>query len=120
MITLRRVYDQEEPGENYKVLVDRFWPRGISKEKAGWHEWIRDLAPSNELRKWYNHDPGKWEQFKSMYREELSDKQDLLKRLRQLEKEHGTLALLYSSKEEVLNNAAALKEILQEGVRHEA
>jgi uncharacterized protein YeaO (DUF488 family) len=113
MITLRRVYDQEEPGENYRVLVDRFWPRGISKEKAGWHEWVRAVAPSNELRKWYNHDPGKWEEFKRLYKEELSGKEELLHRLRQLEKEHGTLTLLYSSKEKELNNAAALREYLQ-------
>jgi uncharacterized protein YeaO (DUF488 family) len=113
MITLRRVYDQEEPGEACKVLVDMFWPRGISKEKADWQEWMREIAPSNELRKWYNHDPVKWEEFKRLYREELSGKEELLDRLRQLEKKHGTLTLLYSSKEKVLNNAAALREILQ-------
>lgn len=116
MITLRRVYDQEEPGEACKVLVDMFWPRGISKEKADWQEWMREIAPSNELRKWYNHDPVKWEEFKRLYREELSGKEELLDRLRQLEKKHGTLTLLYSSKEKVLNNAAALREFLREGV----
>ena len=110
---MRRVYDQEEPGEACKVLVDMFWPRGISKEKADWQEWMREVAPGNELRKWYNHDPGKWEEFKRLYREELSGKEELLDRLRQLEKKHGTLTLLYSSKEKVLNNAAALREILQ-------
>jgi len=112
MITLRRVYDPEKPGEQYKVLVDRLWPRGISKEKAGWNEWIKEISPSNELRKWYNHDPGKWEKFKTLYKVELNYKQDILQKLRQLEKEHGTLTLLYSSREHVYNNAAALKEFI--------
>jgi uncharacterized protein YeaO (DUF488 family) len=114
MITLRRVYDPEKTGEKYKVLVDRFWPRGISKEKAEWHEWIREISPSNELRKWYNHDPLKWEKFKQMYKDELSGKQGELERLKQLEIKHGTLTLLYSSKEEKYNNAAALSEFLEQ------
>lgn len=112
MITLRRVYDPEKPGEHYRVLVDRFWPRGISKENAGWHEWLREISPSNELRKWYNHDPLKWEEFKKLYKKELAGKEGELKRLRQLEIKHGTLTLLYSSREEKYNNAAALKEFI--------
>ena len=112
MITLRRVYDREAPGEGYKVLVDRLWPRGISKEKAGWSEWIKDVAPSDNLRKWYSHDPDKWDRFRLMYKEELRDKEEILARLRQLEAEHGTLTLLYSSKEEKINNAVALREFL--------
>jgi len=112
MITIRRVYDPAMTGEHYKVLVDRFWPRGISKEKADWQEWLRDISPSNELRKWYNHDPGKWEEFRQMYRNELAGKQDELERLKQLEIKHGTLTLLYSSKEDKYNNAAALREFL--------
>jgi len=112
MITIRRVYDPEEPGEKHRVLVDRLWPRGVSKENAGWNEWMREVSPGNELRKWYNHDPARWEEFKRLYREELSGKEELLHKLRWLEKEHGTLTLLYSSKEKILNNAAALGEFL--------
>ena len=112
MITLRRVYDPEKPGEKYKVLVDRLWPRGISKEKAGWNEWIKEISPSNELRKWYNHDPDKWEKFKQKYKNELAGKKGELERLKQLEIKHDTLTLLYSSKEEEYNNAAALREFL--------
>ena len=112
MITLRRVYDQEAPGEGYKVLVDRLWPRGVSKEKAGCNEWIKDVAPSDSLRKWYNHDPDKWDRFRLMYKEELRDKEEILARLRQLETEHGTLTLLYSSREEKINNAVALRDFL--------
>mgnify|MGYP003739746895 CR=1 FL=1 len=114
MITLRRIYDPEESGEHYKVFVDRLWPRGISKEKAGWHEWIKEIAPGDELRKWYNHDPARWEEFKLLYKEELSSKQEILKRLKQLEKEHGTLTLLYSSRELKYNNAVALREFLMQ------
>ncbi len=114
MITLRRVYDQEKTGEHYKVLVDRLWPRGISKEKAGWQEWMKELSPSNELRKWYNHDPSKWKKFKQKYKIELIGREAELKRLKQLEIKYGTLTLLYSSKEEKYNNAAALREFLME------
>jgi len=112
MIRTRRLYDPEEPGEGIRVLVDRLWPRGISKEKAGWDKWVRDAAPSDQLRKWYNHDPAKWEEFKQLYENELADKQVLLKELLRLESEHETLTLLYSSKEKEINNAIALKEFL--------
>ncbi len=112
MIKIRRIYDQAEPGEGYRVLVDRLWPRGISKEKAGWDEWMRDVAPGNELRKWYGHDPSRWETFKERYRQELGNRHDLLLRLRDLERAHGTLTLLYSSTEQNINNAVALREFL--------
>jgi uncharacterized protein YeaO (DUF488 family) len=114
MIRIRRIYDPEEAGERYKVLIDRLWPRGISKEKAGWNEWMKEISPSHELRKWYNHDPAKWTEFKQRYKNELAPKQDELKRLKQLEIKHGTLILLYSSREEKYNNAVALKEFLME------
>ncbi len=113
MIRIRRLYDAEESGEGYRVLVDRLWPRGISKEKAGWDKWVREIAPSDHLRKWYNHDPGKWEDFKRLYEKELADKQQLFKELLLLEAEHKTLTLLYSSKEREINNAVALKEFLE-------
>jgi len=114
MITVRRIYDPEKPGEKYKVLVDRLWPRGISKEKAGCNEWLKEISPSNELRKWYGHDPEKWDEFRLRYRKELSMKQNELLRLKQLETEHGTLTLLYSSREEKFNNAVALREFIIE------
>lgn len=114
MITLRRIYNPAEPGEQYRILVDRLWPRGISKEKAGCNEWLKEISPSNELRKWYSHDPAKWEEFKLRYKEELILKKNELKRLKDLEEKHGTLTLLYSSKEERYNNAVALKEFILE------
>lgn len=114
MITLRRVYDPDKSGEQFKVLIDRLWPRGIARGKADWHEWMKEIAPSDELRKWFNHDPARWEKFKLLYKEELSSKHGLLKRLLQLEMEHGTLTLVYSSGEERYNNAVALREILMQ------
>ena len=114
MISVRRIYDQPDPGEGYKILVDRLWPRGISKEKAGCNEWMKNVAPSNELRIWYSHDHSKWKEFKELYRKELKGKSEAIARLKELEKQHGQLTLLYSSTERELNNAVALKEILTE------
>ncbi len=114
MITIRRIYDTEAAGEGYKVLVDRLWPRGFSKEKAGCNEWLKEISPSNELRNWYGHDPDKWEEFRLRYREELSGKQDVLLKLKRLDKEYGKITLLYSSREEKYNNAVALREFIME------
>ena len=112
MIKIRRIYEPEEPGEQYRVLIDRLWPRGISKEKAGWDKWMKEIAPSDQLRKWYNHAPEKWEEFKDLYEKELTDKQDQLNELKTLEIKYKTLTLVYSSREKELNNATALKEFL--------
>ena len=114
MIRIRRIYDPEETGELYKVFIDRLWHRGISKQKAGWNEWMKEISPSNELRKWYNHDPARWTEFKRLYKNELIQRQNELKKLKQLEMKHGTLTLLYSSREEKYNNAVALREFLME------
>ena len=114
MIKIRRIYGPEEPGEQYKIFIDRLWPRGVSKEKAGWNEWMKEVSPSNELRKWYNHDPEKWLEFKKLYKKELEPKQKELKRLKQLETDHGTITLLYSSREEKYNNAVALRGFLMD------
>ena len=114
MIKIRRVFEPEGQDEGYRILVDRLWPRGISKEKAGWDEWMKEISPGNQLRIWYNHDPAKWTEFKRLYKNELAQKQNELKKLKQLEVKHGSLMLLYSSKEKELNNAVALKEFLSE------
>jgi uncharacterized protein YeaO (DUF488 family) len=112
MISIRRIYEPEGAGEHYKVLIDRLWPRGISKEKAGWDEWVKEISPSNELRKWFNHDPDKWEKFKHLYETELDQNQETLKRLKQLELKHGTLTLLFSSRNLTHNHAIVLKQYL--------
>jgi uncharacterized protein YeaO (DUF488 family) len=111
MIKAKRVYDIQEAEDGFRILVDRIWPRGIKKSDVKIDLWQKDIAPSTSLRKWFNHDQRKWNEFKSRYYEELNDKQDIIKIL--LEKaENGIITLLYSSKEEKYNNAIALKEFL--------
>jgi uncharacterized protein YeaO (DUF488 family) len=112
MIRIRRIYEPETPGEHYKVLIDRLWPRGISKEKAGWDEWMKEVAPSNELRKWYNHDHARWDEFRQRYEKELSSRKDDLRKLKRLEEAHGTLTMLTSTKEAEFNHAVALRDYL--------
>lgn len=82
MIKLKRIYDPVSPDDGKRILVDRLWPRGIKKEDARIDEWLKDIAPSDQLRKWFSHDPSKWEEFKRRYREELKDKKGLTERLR--------------------------------------
>ena len=112
MIKTRRIYDKPEADDGFRILVDRIWPRGLKKNDVKIDLWQKDIAPSNAIRKWFNHDQRKWDKFKSNYYEELKHKQELVKIL--LEKaEKGTITLFYSSKEEKYNNAIALKEFLQ-------
>ena len=113
MIKTRRIYETPKPSEGFRVLVDRLWPRGVSKEKAGFDLWLRDVAPSDALRKWFAHDPKRWATFQRKYRQELKGKKELLRQIKGLEKEHGTLTLLYSAKDDKHCNAAALRLLLR-------
>lgn len=113
MVKVKRVYDPASPGDGRRILVDRLWPRGIRKEDAAIDEWLKDIAPSNELRKWYSHDPAKWGEFRKRYKAELKDKAGVIERLRQ-ESKKRTVTFLYSSKETKLNNAVALKEFIEQ------
>jgi uncharacterized protein YeaO (DUF488 family) len=112
MIKIKRVYDEPSKDDGYRILVDRLWPRGLTKEKANINLWLKEIAPSNELRKWYSHDPKKWNFFKEKYKVELKEEEEFLNQIKKIEKEKGTLTLLYSSKEPNLNNAIALAEII--------
>lgn len=112
MIMLERIYDHRKRRNEYSVLVDRIWPRGVRKEAAGISAWHKELAPSSALRKWFDHDPGKWQQFKVKYKQELERKKDLLAQIKTLEKAHGTVILLYAAKDNTHNNAVVLKEVL--------
>jgi len=112
MVKIKRVYDEVSPSDGKRILVDRLWPRGIKKEAAAIDEWLKDIAPSTELRKWYSHDPAKWGEFKKRYKIELKDKTGIVDRLRH-ESEKRTITLLFSSKTMELNNAAALKEFIE-------
>ncbi|MGL4284999.1 MAG: DUF488 domain-containing protein [Phreatobacter sp.] len=111
-VSVRRVYDPAEPADGRRILVDRVWPRGLSKDKAALDAWMRDVAPSSELRRWFNHLPERWEAFKERYRAELAAQPAALEALRGLaSKQHVTL--LFGARDAVHNQAVALKEILE-------
>ncbi len=112
MIKLKRVYDQHDMADGKRVLVDRLWPRGMKKEEARIDLWPKEIAPSDELRKWFSHDPAKWKEFKKRYRIELGDRQDVLEVLRK-ESRRGTVTLLFAAKDTERNNAVALREIIE-------
>lgn len=111
-IKVKRVYEPPSREDGTRILVDRLWPRGLSKEKAKIAFWGRDISPSTQLRRWYGHDPEKWPEFKKRYASELRAKpKGVEELLRHAGK--GTVTFVYSSKEERLNNAVALKEYLE-------
>ena len=110
-IKLKRIYEDKRPEDGMRILVDRIWPRGVSKDKAGIDRWEKDLAPSGELRKWFAHDPGKWNEFKKRYAQELRKKHELLEELKSLA-EKDQITLIYAAKDQEHNNAVALKEYL--------
>jgi uncharacterized protein YeaO (DUF488 family) len=114
MIQIRRVYDQPGAKDGFRVLVDRLWPRGLTKEKAHVDLWMKEIAPSDALRKWFHHQDGNWGEFVKRYKAELAKKKELLTDLKKLENEHRTVTLLYGSKDEKLNQAVVLAEILKE------
>lgn len=116
MIHLKRVYDEPSRKDGWRVLVDRLWPRGLTKEHAAVDLWLKDVAPSTELRKWFGHDAAKWKEFETRYRKELSGKKDALNLLKQKGKE-GTVTLLYGARDEEHNEATILKKILGRTVR---
>lgn len=94
-----------------RILVDRLWPRGLKKEQAAVDRWVRDLAPSTELRRWFGHDPARWDAFRERYARELQAQPELLDEIRSLA-QHGRVTLLFGAHDETHNNAAALREIL--------
>ncbi len=114
MFKVKRIYEEPEEEDGYRILVDRLWPRGVSKERANLDGWIKDIAPSNELRKWYHHELDKWPEFKTRYLKELQEKKELLKQLKTMDKFHKKVTLLYSAKDEDHNNAVVLGELLNQ------
>lgn len=110
-IKIKRIYEEAEKADGRRILVDRLWVRGLSKEKARVDVWIKEIAPSNELRRWYGHDQAKWAEFRRRYAAELDAKPDIVEEIMG-ELRAGTVTFLYSSKEEQLNNAVALKEYI--------
>jgi uncharacterized protein YeaO (DUF488 family) len=112
MIQLKRAYDKPSRQDGLRILVERLWPRGVSKQQAAVDLWLKDLAPSTELRKWFNHDPAKWDEFRKRYRAELKQKGDLLALLRHRTTE-GPVTFVYAAHDEQHNSAVVLKEYLE-------
>lgn len=117
-IRIERIYDNPKgnKGSNsFRILVDRLWPRGLSKENTRIDLWQKDIAPSNTLRKWFGHDEKKWDEFKHKYFKELDkkSKSEMVDEIIMMAKEHSSITLLYGAKEEKYNNAVALKEYLE-------
>lgn len=113
-LRIKRIYEAPATEDGYRVLVDRLWPRGLAKEKAAVDRWLRELAPSTGLRQWYGHDPARWDEFRRRYFAELAvaPAAAAVDELRALVDAHRPLTLLYSSREEELNNAVALRDYL--------
>ena len=108
----KRIYAKPEKNDGFRILVDRLWPRGLSKNKAKVDLWLKDAAPSNELRKWFSHDPKKWGEFKRRYFKELNSKKKLIELICN-NAGKGIVALVYGAKNERFNNAIALKEYIE-------
>ena len=111
-IKLKRVYEEPESSDGTRVLVERLWPRGLSKEKARVDLWLKDAAPSTELRKWFNHDPSRWDEFKKRYFKELDSNPQALEPIFKIIS-GGTLTFVFASKEKTYNNSAALREYIE-------
>lgn len=113
-VRAKRIYDPAEQGDGYRVLIDHIWPRGVSRERAKLDDWAKELAPSDELRKWFDHDPARFEEFRRRYRAELAARSE---RLRELGRHatSGPLTILYAARDEQHNNAVVLCELLRDG-----
>jgi|ERR1700761_129723 len=110
-IQIKRIYDPHTPSDGYRILIDRLWPRGIRKEDAHIDLWLKEIAPDNELRKWFDHDPAKWKTFQEKYRAAIH-KNPALAQLKEVIHQHKTITLLYSAKDIEHNNALVLKNYL--------
>lgn len=115
-IRLKRAYDEPAKNDGRRVLIDRIWPRGVKKEDLALDDWCKEVAPSTDLRQWFDHDPERWDRFKQRYFEELADNSEAIDDLVKTAKE-GRLTLVYAASEEKFNNAVALKEYLEEEMK---
>lgn len=119
MIKIKRAYDKVSPEDGDRILVDRLWPRGIKKDEAKIDEWIKDIAPSNELREWFAHDPSKWHEFKKRYREELKGQSNLIEILINRAKKEN-ITLIFSARDTEHNNAVVLSELISKRQRRKS
>ncbi len=112
-LKIKRVYDTPDKKDGYRILVDRIWPRGMKKENAKLNLWLKEIAPSTELRKWFGHDPKKWDEFQSRYRKELDENTDAVNQIKKQLSE-GKVTLVYGAKDEAHNQAVVLEKYLSE------
>ncbi len=111
-IKIKRVYEQPDRKDGERILVDRLWPRGLTKKRAHVDLWLKEIAPSTELRKWFDHDPEKWQRFCGRYETEIKHKEDLIRVLKQKARE-GMITLIYAARDEKHNEALVLKQFLE-------
>lgn len=116
MLQLKRAYEPPSPADGYRVLVDRLWPRGVSKDEAAIDEWMKELAPSTELRQWFAHDPAKWPEFRRRFKEELRERDDLLRRLTSMAA-RGRVTLVFGARDEAHNDAVVLASVVRARMR---
>lgn len=112
MVSIKRVYDKPSDDDGYRVMVDRLWPRGLSKESAKIDQWLKEVGPSNELRKWFNHDPVKFDEFTKKYRQELQTNQAFAE-LKSIVAKQNKVTLIYSAKDEQHNQAVVIQRLLK-------
>ena len=110
-IKLKRAYELPAPEDGMRILVDRLWPRGLSKQRVAIDQWMKDISPSTELRKWFGHDPSRWDEFRRRYATEVHQHPELLDQLRSLARK-GPITLVYSASDEVHNDAVELRHVI--------
>ena len=115
-VSIKRIYEDKNSSDGYRVLIDKLWPRGISKSKAALDDWLKDLSPSDELREWFNHDPKRWAEFKKKYTQELKSKKEILSDLL-IHLNSQNITLLFGAKDEQHNNAVVLKDYLNKLIK---
>lgn len=118
MIRVKRIYEQPSDQDGFRILVDRLWPRGLRKSEAKLDFWMKEIDPENRLRKWFSHDPKKWEEFRKCYLKELEQKEEYVQELLEKAREKD-LTLLYAAKDESFNNAIVLKEYLESRLKRQ-
>jgi uncharacterized protein YeaO (DUF488 family) len=114
-LQIKRIYDEPVSKDGYRVLVDRIWPRGVTRERAKLNEWLKTIAPSTELRKWFGHDPKRWQEFRKRYRAELLEHRNELAQLAQ-RAAHQRVTLLYAAREPQINHAVVIEEAITKGL----
>jgi uncharacterized protein YeaO (DUF488 family) len=112
MIKLKRIYEKSEKGDGFRILVDRLWPRGVSKEKADLDLWFKEIAPSTELRKWFGHDPKRWKMFQKKYKAEIFKNKAVFSDLKEITKKKKNVTILYAAKDEEHNEALIIKNLI--------